>query len=242
MSSNHTGPSLPPHLRMTPEQRWEHLQTAFEEDADWLGSLRLEHEDEAVDKSSPKEFDDEIDHEIKHSLLIPFRRTDDAEELRSHFEQARAAIPDLRLLFIARDATPEFLLQWGAFQHRCGFIASSYYSHGDDLGPIRSKRGSRAKSKTLQRKWIAHLLWWRIEAGRARPLAERDVAHAVRDFLLVGKFPTGFSPKWFQDILGPDKQLRSTYSRKHFPVHEIRRLAAEPANDIPPTDVPIPNT
>jgi hypothetical protein len=242
MSSNHAGQSLAPHLRMTPEQRWEYLQIAFEEDADWLRSLRLEHEEEAVNKSSPKEFDDEIGQEIKHSLLIPFRRTDDTEDLKAHFDEARAAIPDLRLLFSAREATPEFLFQWGAFQRRCGFVASSYYSHGDDLGPTRSKRGSRAKSKRLQRKWIAHLLLRRIEAGRDRQLAERDVACAVRDFLLAAKFPAGFSPKWFQDILRPDKQLRTTYCRKYLPMIDIRALVAEPADDIPPTDVPIPNT
>jgi hypothetical protein len=266
MPSDHSVRSLPSHLRMGPAKLWDHLEAGFEEDADWLRGLRLEGEEEAVDRSSPKEFVDEtrvktkrkkkkaadlsnpsIGKEdtrvtIKHPLLVPFRRTDDAEELRSHFEQARAAIPELRALFKVRYATPEFLLQWGAFQHRCGFVAAAYFSRGDDLGPIRSKRGAQAKSKSLQHKWVAHLLLRQIELGRDRQPAERDVAKAIRGFIAIGKFPADFSSKWFLDILGQDKQLKSTYSRKHFSMDEIRALAAEPRADIPPTNIPIPNT
>jgi hypothetical protein len=243
MSSDNISQSLPVHLRMTPDELWGHLEAAFEGDADWLRGLRLESEGEAVDRSSPKEFvDDEIDNEIKHPQLVHFRRTDDAEDLKAHFDAAQAAIPELRSLFKARAGTPELLLQWGAFQYRCGFVAATYFSRGDDLGPIRSKRGARVKSKALQHKWIAHLLLRQIEAGRDRQPAERDVAQAVRDLLLAGKLPAGFPPKWFQDILGRDKQLRTTYSRKHFSKDKIRSLAAEPTDDIPPTNLPIPNT
>ncbi len=270
MASDLVSESLSPHLRVSADQLWARLEFAFEDNAGWLQSLRLEDEDEAVDRSSPREFVYQYPNEdpwpdrenievylsnpsigeedawltIEHPLLIPFHRTNDAEELRSCFEQARAAIPELRALFKARAATPEFLLQWGVFQYCCGFVNAAYFSRGDDLGPIRSsRRGAQAKSKSSQHKWVAHLLLRQIEAGRDRQLAERDVAQAVRDFLLAGKFPAGFSPKWFQDILAPDKQqLRTTYCRKYLSMKKIRALAAEPTDDIPTIDVPIPNT
>ncbi len=267
MASDLVSESLSPHLRVSADQLWARLEFAFEDNAGWLQSLRLEDEGEAVDRSSPREFvyeypsedpwpereavdlsnpsvgEEEARLTIKHPLLIPFRRTDDAEELRSCFEQARAAISELRALFKARAATPEFLLQWGVFQYCCGFVNAAYFSRGDDLGPIRSsRRGAQAKSKSSQHKWVAHLLLRQIEAGRDRQLAERDVAQAVRDLLSAGKFPAGFSPKWFQDILQPDDQLRTTYCRKHLTMPEIRALAAEPTDDIPTTSVQVPST
>jgi hypothetical protein len=239
----------PSFMTMTSEDVWLRLQGDFEEDASFIKSVRLENASEAVDRSSPKEeaidpeeLDGKFGPSIKHTALVPFRRTDDAEELRAHFGYALGAIPELRALFAARVPTPEFLASWGRFQCACGFVAAAYYSSGDDLGPVRSgKNGPAAKNRDAQLKWVAQLLLRQIRRGRNRQQAERDVAQAIREMLGKGALPHGFKPPWFQRIIGPDKQLRTTYSRKRLSMSAMETLCGESVDDIPPIDIPIPS-
>jgi hypothetical protein len=229
---------VPPYMRLNSDELWETLRATFEDDAAFIQSLRLEDRDEAVDRSSPRE----IGSTIRHSLLIPYRRTDDADELGQCLEYARRVIPELRELFSARIATPEFLHYWGAFQCACGLINACYFSRGDDLGPLRSKiKGSEARSKDTQYRWVARLLRQQFEKRGSRQLAERDVAKGIDNFIKGGTFPEDFDREWFECILGADRQLRSTYCRKHLSFEQLQEYAAAPGDDLPPL-IPLPTT
>ena len=218
------------------------LKDAFEDDAAFIHSIRLEQFEEALTRSEPKEFDPEIGMEFKHSGLVPYRRTNDNEELRDQFECAREVIPELAQMFAAQKLTPEFFRLWGVFRYACGFLYACYFSRGDDLGPMRSGiRGAAAKSREPQRRWVSRLLMIPLQQGRDHQRAERDVAKGINNFITVGIYPKGFEPGWFQCILGADKQLRSTYSRSHLKREEVEALAAKPGDDLPPL-IAVPKT
>ena len=258
MTSNHLLWPLSARSRMNPDEMWKHLEAAFEDDADWLQGLRLEEEGEALDRSSPKEVafvceDDEdllrklpkesdykIGPEIKHPQLVAFRRTDDAAELKARLDQARAAIPKLETLFEARAVTPEFLLQWGAFQFCCGFISSSYFSLSDDpgLGYLRAGTTGGRPRRDRDRKWIALLLIRQLDKGRSRGDAEVDIARAIR--AAVKSKPDGNEERaWLESFLNEKQDLRSTFCERNFTLPAVRAAVRLP-HVIPPVDGFVP--
>src|SRR5947208_15033539 len=105
--------SLPSHLRRPNAEVFRDVQEQFREDAAFVLSLRLEKQGEAVEGSSPGEFDCDVRREIRHSKLVPFRRTDDKEELQDWFEYAQSAVPGLEHLFEAGAINVELLRSWG---------------------------------------------------------------------------------------------------------------------------------
>jgi hypothetical protein len=232
--------TLSPHLHMSPEEWWDKVEEAFDLDAEFIRSLRLMSKEEAVNRTAPTLFDPEIELEIVHPSLVPYRNTDDREELESRLNFALSAIADLKRMFGSRELSAEFLHLWGAFQSSRGFLESSYFSRGDDLGSVRAGRAGGRPPHLPQKRWVAHLLMRQIQAGRERKLAERDVAAAIWKLLLSPPLPSNFPKQWFTKILGKDDQLKSTYSQNHLSMEEIEQLVQGQRNDIPPIEIPIP--
>jgi hypothetical protein len=151
-------------------------------------------------------------------------------------------VPELEAMFDSRGLTPEFLHLWGVFRSCCGFIESSLYAQGNDLGSIRAGRAGGRPRLDPQKKWVAHLLTRQLDAGRLGKLAERDVAKAILLYISTEQLPDAFPKEWFSRILGADNQLKLTYSSKHLNSEQIQQLLDAPIDDIPLTDIHIPKT
>jgi hypothetical protein len=164
----------------------------------------------------------------------PIRNAFDPDLVSQYFEIGRSLVPRLEQLFATRTATVEFLSAWGLFCEATSFLQALYFTHTDDLGQVRAKiKGIEKCSRGKQRIWVAKLLCQRMDAGRRRKEAEKDVAKAIRLMIESGPLPDGFEKAWFVNLLAK----LSTYSQKHLPDKKVRELSAEPSDDIPPTDI-----
>jgi hypothetical protein len=241
---------VPSFMKLTGDALWEHMKEAFDDDAAFIRSVRLEEFEEALNRSEPKEFDPEIGMEIKHPRLVPYRRTNDDEELVEKFEYAREVIPELAQMFAVRELSPEFFHLWGNFRHACGFVDACYFSRGDDLGQERRAASTRLRTNRHYR-WLSHQLLPLIQNGQRRPEAEQAIAEAIRELILSKQYPARFDRRWFQVYVAWDPtdneekryaenktvpeienwtkvKLASTFTAKHLSRRRLEELASDP--------------
>jgi hypothetical protein len=192
---------------------------------------RVETEDEALERT---ESDKDREH---YGGLIRYRDTDDRENLLYFLENGRELLPIVRELLAQRKLSQEFFIKWADLNYCHGWVSNAIFSGGDDLGYSRAGlEGTKAKSRDLQRRWVARLLLAELDRGKPQQLAERDVARRLNRAKNEGSLPKEIIDDWLNKIIHQNGQLRATYCQKHFSKNTIRQLASEPAEGLPPLD------
>jgi len=167
--------------------------------------------------------------------LIRYRDVSEENNQRDYYlEMGLSLIPYMKDALAERKLTPEFVQQWGKIMFCFGYIASHIFDDSDDLALMRAglTRGKQ-RSRDAQRKWIAQIMIPLIDGGMKRDRAEgviiQHVQAALDNEALRGDFPRD----WFEPII-THGDLAATYDVKHFSIKAMRKLMAEPADDIPP--------
>lgn len=178
--------------------------------------------------------------ELKRKLkglsdVVPFRGTSYALNNRDHFlSMGEELLPSIAKAIAARRLTPEFVQQWGKLMFCHGFIASYVL---DDSDPMIHKRAGhktgRKRSKSAQKKWLAHIVIALKDKGWTRQQAEAFAVDRIQDFVSDEKLRGGFPRNWFE-VMITRGYLAATYDNKHFPIKEMRVLLEAPTDDIPP--------
>jgi hypothetical protein len=212
------------------DQFWQRLEESFAY-IEWDILSKVESREEALER-------DEIDKQREHfGGVIRYRDTDDRDNLLYFREKGIDLLAEVRFLLDQRRSTRELLIRWGELMFCHGWMANAVFSGGDDLGYKRAAlQGAKAKSRDQQKRWVAHLLAAELDQGKARKLADREVAKRLNDAKATGRLPPEISGAWIALILHANGQLRQTYTQKHLSEKEIRQLVSEPNNDLPPLD------
>lgn len=211
---------------------WKILQEHFDL-ARYVLEMPLETKEQAFDVDFQSTSDAQ---RARGSMgLIRYRNVSEENDQREYYLNiGLELIPFIKEALKIQRLTPELVQQWGKLMFCHGYIATHVFDDGDDLAQTRGglKRG-RQRSKDAQRKWIAHIIIPLIDGGMKRAQAESEVVRHViaarDDEALRG----GFARDWYEPII-THGDLAATYDVKHFSVKAMRKLTAEPADDIPP--------
>ena len=169
---------------------------------------------------------------------IRYRETSKEYDNREHFLAIGVGLlPYIDQAIDERQLTPEFIQQWGKFMFCHGYLASYYFEDSDDLGHARA---GRVRTRDAHRKWVAKFVVALVDGQRlSRRQAQERVEGHLQEVLSSGAFPDGFGRDWFRK-LGGETGLPSTYAEKHFSLKEMRKLAMEPDDGIPPIPPKLP--
>ena len=228
----------------TESQFWSRIEEMFEVARIDFATLRFETRDEAMGQKfrSSKTTDD---FRLDSINLMRYRQTDDRENLEYFWELGKSLLKPVSGHIQKRQLSMDFVHDWGVLMFCHGFVAPSAFALGEDLGSQRAGKagGEYVSNRSYRkRKWVSHLLYRQLKNGRARKQADGDVAAAINLLRRRVPLPAGFEDKWFDGILTQRGQLRPTYTQKGFPITDIENLCEEPVDDIPPTNILIPNT
>ncbi len=155
------------------------------------------------------------------------------DQLDYYLDLGRALLPRAWELFETRQLTLEFVRIWTDLQACHGFLIAHYMDNSDDL---TSQRGGANVPKELElhRKWLCQYLAPRMRAGMTKIAAMDEAVDEIR--ARIKSKPEGkFDTNWYRRLLSPkNNALTSTLGHKRLSNDKIFKLAAEPANDIPP--------
>src|SRR5215204_5832670 len=120
-----------------------------------------------------------------------------------------------------------------------GYVASYYFDSNDTLAPKRAAFASAVRRSTEpQRKWFARAIIRATEKGLRRKEAQTLVEQYVVDASKRVDRPKDAA--WFKRMM-TGNGLATTYDEKKFSLKEMRKLAAEPPDDLPPIpDLKVP--
>lgn len=198
------------------DYRWHELERQFIEIKSSIEKFRLQTKEEAIDKKPLTEIDYEENFEFESPDLLKYRTTDDRDWMLFCLDKAKELLPLIQehLTSTASDLT--LTMRWGKLQYYNGFIQSTLFSIGDDLGYERAAvKGREKKSKDRHQRWVAQLLHKQIAGGEDRQRAERNLAELIIAILRGGNYPPNSDEKFFKDIVNGNGQLKASYTTKH---------------------------
>jgi hypothetical protein len=186
------------------------------------GALRIRDEGDTY-RSSPGDF-------------IRYRGVDEDYDSRDYFlNLGRKFVPRVERQIRCRRLTPQFAKDWGVVMMCHGFVSAHILDDSDGLSHFRAGRKSgKTRSKHPQKKWVARQILAIMEAGLARGQADARLGTRIVELIDKKKFPQGFNKEWFASMLDKHRALRDAYSQKRLSQSELKSLASEPNDDIPP--------
>jgi hypothetical protein len=194
---------------------------------------------EATLTDFPVETREEALHSYANSggEFVRYRGASKDYDCRDYFlTLGRTFLPRVKQQIKSRRLTPKFAKDWGVIMMCHGFTAAHTLDDSDGLSHRRAgHKTAKVRSKDAQRKWIAHQLLRGIDSGCTRGQAEGQVEKQIKKIIERGKFPEGFSKAWFESTLISDVLAR-TYDQRHLPLKQLRELAEQATDDIPPID------
>jgi hypothetical protein len=223
-------------LELFSDEWWDITESEFAVMAEDVQHITLESYEEALARVPAPEGSGYHPETGDLILGIPYLRGASHEYLREIVAENEKLLSLLEGMFEARRPSAEFIHAVTRFNFTYGYIAAIVMYAGDDLGP------ERAKLAYVKKKWVSHLIARRLSEGRDRQRAERDVAKAISNLVEQGGLSGAFPVEWYEELLGPDGQLRPAYTGKALTREELLRLAQESTTDIPSTDIRIPET
>lgn len=229
------------------DEWWDFMEGDFQYKAEEIRHPIFETYEDAVDRVQAPDGSGRH-HETGDLLLgIPYLRGADRNFLQGLVSESQKLIPQLEDMFEARAVTADFFFGLNRFNFIYGYIAAIIMFSSDDLGPERSKVGSKrsaaaARILTQQRsKWVSHLLARQLGAGRKRKQAEHDVAKAINILIARDEFSSDFPKGWFEGIL-EDGKLRSSYLQKNLSQSKLNEVMVDTSIVVPSLDIEIPKT
>ncbi len=164
----------------------------------------------------------------KHEGIIPFRKSDDQEQLELQFQVARDLIPKMRAAIEARELTLEFLAGWGRLNYAVGHVMCAWFARDyDDLVAERSARKSADKrNKDRHRILVASHLLPLIDKGMGRKEAERTFAARVQAAIAAGEPMPPLNAAELPDLL-EDGHLKTTYGETKLTKTKMEAVLAD---------------
>lgn len=170
--------------------------------------------------------------------FIRYRGVRDDLDSRDYFlELGRRFLPEVEDQIEARKLTPKFAKDWGVVMMCHGFISAHILDDSDGLFHARAGRlSAEARSNDPRKKWVARQILGFMKPGRrrlTRKQADARLAEEITQLIKKGEFPTGFEGPWFKSIMDGGA-LRYAYSQKRLTMAQLRELANQPSDDMPP--------
>ena len=204
---------------------WNIIEETFERIEPTLTGYPVETREEALEphRSSPGD-------------LVRYRGASKDYDSRDYFlTLGRRFVPRVKRQINRRRLTPRFAIDWGVVMMCHGFIAAHVLDDSDGLSHVRAgKSAARIRNKDPQRKWVARQIRAMMKSGLTRGQADARLGRRIVELIDAKKIPLGFDEEWFASMLDENGALRDAYGQKRLSVSELKRLASQPNDDIPP--------
>jgi hypothetical protein len=214
------------------EKFWKEIEDEFAQVEGALRWHQVETKEEAI--AGTLRFDEyERSYRGNPGVFIRYRGTNvDYDSREYYLNEGRKLLDTVEKQIEGRQFTTDFVLNWGRISVCRGFIEAYILDDTDGVSHLAAgQRSGQKRNRDPQRHWVARLLQSHLDSGATRRFAEARAEKRVSE--LVDKPPAGFSREWFSVIL-KGGALVSTYRQKKLPEAEVRRLAAEPIEGLPP--------
>jgi hypothetical protein len=215
------------------EEFWTIIEETFEQVQGALTDYPAETREEALDGALRGD-------NFKDASLSFIRHRGVREDLdsRDYFlELGRRVLPEVALQIKARKLTPKFAKDWGVVMMCHGFISAHILDDSDGFSHVRAGlKSADIRNREAQRKWIARQILPLLKPGPhrlTRKQADAWLGDQIGRLIENGKFPIGYDRGWFESIMD-NGALRDAYSQKRLSTAELRKLASQPSDDIPP--------
>ncbi|MGQ4274937.1 hypothetical protein [Terrihabitans sp. B22-R8] len=244
---------------------WAELEGRFSELQELVIGVRLETEQAARGErlrkgtparkaewrsQAPVAYDRQVDMEVRAWNLIPYVGAINQVDIQARIDHAARLVPSLKQRFAARQLTPEFMNEWGAFCTSAGAVQLVYLSETEVSAARKGKAGGDAVSTAGQRRWFAHYFLQVYEGRGKRDRAELALERLI-NAIVDGEIavPSRWDVEWFERFLDlrDNKASNSRYGHlaeayrgDQLSVAEMKRLILQPPDEIPPLDLQIP--
>lgn len=206
---------------------WEILGEQFEWVRQVLWDLPVQELDHVLEKT-------EFKWSPGAGEFIVYRGKSPADARDNMLKCGRELLPYIHQAIDERTFTPEFVQQWGKIMFYHGFITS--YAVDESTNTRHLKGGSSIAAVAYARKkWISKVMMPMLASGMSRKDAETAVHTKIRKIIDTDAVAPPFDKSWFESLISYG-ELKSTFDQKHLAKVAMKKLCAEPDDDIPPYD------
>jgi hypothetical protein len=214
---------------------WNIIEETFEQVEGVLKGYPVETREEAL-CGTRRRADTEGSYRGSPGDFIRYRGVNEDYDSRDYFlTLGRKFVPRVERQINRRRLTPRFAKDWGVVMMCHGFISAHILDDSDGLSHFRAglKSGKR-RSRDAQKKWVARQILAMMKTGLTRGQADAKLGAKIVELIDAKKIPLGFDEEWFASMLDEHKALRDAYGQKRLSESDLKRLASQPNDDIPP--------